>query len=341
MRVTRQVRSLMVPTDPAGPQVNWERAERDMQRILDLPRPADPRHRPRTRVRRRVLLLSPLMAGAVLAAVAVVDAGTDARPAPVLTVETGTTADAVRLLDRISYAAASKPALAVRDDQYVYLESKITFIGASGGEDGSGTRMTWRMDPLHTRRVWLSVDGKQSGLLEEDRHQSLWEEIFDDGETTLDPIAAPGLNAPTYRYLESLPTEPDALLRKIYAEARGMGNSPDQQAFTTIGDLLRESLIPSNLGAALYRAAAKIPGVVLVPEAADAAGRHGVAVARLDTHSGQRTEWIFDERTLEFLGERSVQVKHVPDGPEPGTLMGSTAVMTRAIVDHPGEQPTS
>lgn len=101
-------------------------------------------------------------------------------------------------------------------------------------------------------------------------------------------------------------------------------------------DLLRGSHPPAALTAALYKAAAKIPGVVLVAEAADAAGRQGVAVARLDEASGQCTEWIFARDTLVFLGERTVQVSGSSGEQgliKPGTVVSTSAVLTCAVVD--------
>lgn len=56
-----------------------------------------------------------------------------------------------------------------------------------------------------------------------------------------------------------------------------------QEAFITIGDLLRNTIAPPRVAAALYRAAALIPGVTLIPDATDAIGRPGVAVG----HRGQ------------------------------------------------------
>lgn len=73
-----------------------------------------------------------------------------------------------------------------------------------------------------------------------------------------------GLSDPSYRFLQTLPTDPRALLDMIYAGTKGAGQSPDQEAFPTIGDLLRESIPPPAVSAALYRAAALIPGVTLV-----------------------------------------------------------------------------
>jgi hypothetical protein len=71
-----------------------------------------------------------------------------------------------------------------------------------------------------------------------------------------------------------------------------------------------------------------------VDDAVDAAGRHGVAVARLEETSGRRTEWIFDRKTHVLLGERSVQVAPDPEGfMRPGTVVHTDAVMIRAVVD--------
>src|SRR5260370_36822724 len=89
------------------------------------------------------------------------------------------------------------------------------------------------------------------------------------------------LNDPTYRLLQTLPTNPHALLAMIYPVERGHGPRPAQEAFVTTGDLLRHTIAPPKVAAALYRAAALIPGVTLVPDATDAIGQHGVAIARI------------------------------------------------------------
>ncbi|MCX5233077.1 hypothetical protein [Streptomyces sp. NBC_00233] len=58
--------------------------------------------------------------------------------------------------------------------------------------------------------------------------------------------------------------------------------------------------------------------------------RHGTAVARV--HDGERTEWIFDRQSLEFLGERSVMVKDTPSA-KAGQVTATTAVLARTIAD--------
>jgi hypothetical protein len=114
----------------------------------------------------------------------------------------------------------------------------------------------------------------------------------------------------------------------IYKDTAGAGQSSDQEAFTTIGDLLRGSIAPPRVSAALFRAAALIPGVTVVATAIDAAGRAGVAVSF--SSGGEQSEWIFDKHTLQMLGELDF-VK--------GTLTVKSAIITRAFVDHPGQVP--
>src|SRR5437899_1533345 len=103
---------------------------------------------------------------------------------------------AVTLLGQIAAAADTKPMTTVRGDQFVYIDSKDS-AGAS--------------DPLHERKVWLSVDGKQAGLLEE---------VPVNPHTSLDANTRPNVNAPTYDYLASLPTDPAQLLNLIYAQTK-------------------------------------------------------------------------------------------------------------------------
>ncbi|MFC8918327.1 CU044_5270 family protein [Streptomyces sp. NPDC057116] len=268
--------------------------------------------------------------------------GSTVATGPVLTTRIGS-ADAKgtpQLLDRISLAASSSSAsgTGVRPDQFIYIATRTatTYVKTVGG------KASLVSEEPHMRHQWNSPDGTRGWLIEPGNTgpEGITLEGLD--ETGRTPTA--NLNAPSHNYLASLPTDPDALLQRIHQETRGRGNSPDQQAFTTIGDLLRGSHPPAALTAALYKAAAKIPGVVTVDDAVDAAGRHGVAVARLDEPSGVREEWIFDRRTLAFLGERTVQVRGESGEQgliKPGTVVSTSAVLTRAVVDRMKEVPAA
>ncbi|MGW6538535.1 CU044_5270 family protein [Streptomyces sp. NPDC055051] len=239
---------------------------------------------------------------------------------------------AVALLERTALAAAAEPAAPVRADQYVYL--KVVGHTTTLSENAAGGMDRGRQREDGER--WTSVDGTRPGLSR--------------GGGRDDPIPGTpggkaGPHAPTYAFAASLPDDPDELLRLIREDAvanhgpgSGSTTGPDQQAFVAIGDLLRGTVVPPATTAALYRAAARVPGVVTLPGAVDAAGRTGVAVARV--HDGERVEWIFDGETGRFLGERTVLLRSGPWGQE-GDVVTSVAVVARGVVDEPGQLPTS
>ncbi|MEV0270763.1 CU044_5270 family protein [Hamadaea sp. NPDC050747] len=269
------------------------------------------------RSRRRLLWgLAPAtaVAAAVITVLALSGAPDTARP------EAAGGDAAAPLLEQFALVAEQQPAAKVRDDQYVYVKSLVSFAGISQEDPQQPAKVT--LDEPHERQTWFSVDGSRAGRLAEGRKPAV-----------LEPNLQPSLHLPTYRYLESLPTDPGQLLTMLYAGNDDTKNSREQKAFETIGDLLRESIASPKVTAALYRAAAKIPGVIVVQDAVDAAGRHGVAVARVDEHTGTRHEWIFDKKTSTFYGEREVQANRSPEGIEPGTVLGRSAVLERAIVD--------
>ena len=289
---------------------------------------------PRRRRLPRAVLLPAL--GAVVAATAVGVVVGVGRPTPApapAAAPPGAPAEppAVRLLARVAAVADSGSSPAVPDTSYVYVDTLQAFT--SGTDTGNP-----HPDPAYPK-------------LGEPRPRQIWKPVADlcgkallrQNGRDLDITSGTGrcpdrgsLNNPTYRLLASLPTDPRALLDRIYTETKGHGSTPDQEAFVTIGDLLKESAAPPQITAALYRAAALIPGVTSVPDAIDAAGRHGIAVARDD--GTVRSEWIFNATTDELLGEREVLTKDDPErGGRAGDVVGTTAIMTKAIVAGPGQ----
>jgi len=248
--------------------------------------------------------------------------------------------EAGALLHRIALVAATStdipPLDQIRDDQYVYIET----YGSRGGFGLTHPNgpAGWFTEGPQRRQIWLSVDGSRPGLLREESYHE---------DVQLDANPDPYLHYPTLRYLATLPTDPDLLLLKIYWENGDMGPNPQQEAFVTIGDLIREQIVSPDVAKALYQAAARIPGIEVVHDVEDALGRPGIAIAR--THNNIRHELIFDKNTLQFLGERSVATgplegpvaengSPAPPAPE-GFVLVSIAVVARAIVDAPGQVP--
>ncbi|MDR7304641.1 CU044_5270 family protein [Haloactinomyces albus] len=152
---------------------------------------------------------------------------------------------------------------------------------------------------------------------------------------------------PTPKFLASLPHEPQALLDAL---ATGHGESAvvfnDSRAdtqFRRLSGVLTSGLVPSELRAALYRAALKIPGVTVTEETTTFNGQPGIAVGRVSSTGHIRQEIIFNKSDYQYIGQRQVVVK--PGGRDEltlpanltapkGTVFYSAAVTTN-ITDKP------
>lgn len=319
----REQAARVLPAMPF-PELNSDRVRLRREHLLDeidrQTHAVNPGRTPRFR-RRIALTLAAATAAAATVVVISLNSGRTSQDAP------PASAASVQLLERAALAADTQPTTAVRAGQYTYVKVIGYSTVLSEGQDGAMERL--RQD--ESMEQWTSVDGGQRTL-----------QRAGGGDTYLPDLPGKGnLNSPTYDFLAALPNDPDALLKKIYQQTEaehGLGSGsttgPDQEAFVTIGDLLRDQVAPPETTSALYRAAARIPGVITVSDAVDAAGRHGVAVAR--EHDDERTEWIFDTSTAQFLGERTVQLKDGPWG-KAGAVVTSVAIVTSGVVDKAGQ----
>ncbi|MFE2510778.1 CU044_5270 family protein [Streptomyces naganishii] len=232
------------------------------------------------------------------------------------------------LLREISGAAGRKAAPVVRDDQFVYTREKVREVDLTSGKAV--------VSPLKDYEKWIAQEPgplKRLGLIRSDGETfPLNAEL---GDTNGTPA---GFSRPTYQWLSSLPTDPAKLLDYLYARTpRVDRRERDQAVFEQIGELLG-GVMPPRTAAALYEAAARIPGVTRTPQAWDAIGRPGIGIARDDERNGVHTEWVFDRKDLSFLGYRSYLIKDAPYG-RAGTLLSSTAQIRTAVVDKAGEEP--
>ena len=128
----------------------------------------------------------------------------------------------------------------------------------------------------------------------------------------------------------SLPRDPQALLDIIYERTKGAGKSPEIKALGTITAALRTGVIPADLRAALYKAAALIPGVTVADKQATIDGRTGVAIGIPSPDGGSRQETIIDPATGLLIGERNVLLKDYP-GYTAGTIVTWTSVRTSVV----------
>ena len=133
--------------------------------------------------------------------------------------------------------------------------------------------------------------------------------------------------------LAELSRNPYLLLNHIYKTTLGQGNSPDGQALVWIADTLRFGAVPADLRAALYKAAAMIPGVEITEEQANLNGATGIAIGRLEDANGIRQDLIIDPTTGQLIGERQV-LTHEGDeqsGFPVGTIISWTAITTTVV----------
>lgn len=327
-QMTDQITDLarLLPAGPA-PDLPADRLQILKEHLMVEYRQAAGNRRPTPQRRRaRRPLLAALGAGAVLAAVAtalalILPVGQPAPASPA----------AVELLAKVANVAARQPSPAVGNSEFMYIRSEVAYAVYNNGSQ------TPTMEPLHERQIWLPVANVCD-----------WGLVIEEGQrTTLAPSpggspsfavkCGPGnLDNATYRLLQSLPTDPRTLLSQIYAfdQANGEGQAlgSDGEAFVTIGDLIRETIVPPSTAAALYRAAALIPGVTLIGRVTTVEGQPGIAIAW--TSRQDRYEWIFDPATLQYVGERDYDMSTGKP-----VVTGNAAVLQRAFVSKAGQLP--
>lgn len=305
-------------------------------------------------LRRRLLRPGVLMPAAAALAVAGILTGTlssgDADGVRDMGAGRGATPGAAVTLDRIASASLKSGTTSVKDSQFVYTRS---LVQSNDGELDDPVKL----GTPYTEEIWLNqnpapvtdigmsrVSGKGAPMAGQDVPI---EASAVDGSDESGAVPE-GPDRPTYDWLASLPTDPDALLKKLYAETKVTGEreTKAQAVFDRIGELVGGTVMPPENAAALYKAAAKLPGVVQVPDAVDAAGRHGIGITIEESAFATRSEWIFDKKTYAYLGSRGYLTKNRKPGGKPGkagnpeVLYGCNAVLERAVVDQRGMKPT-
>jgi RNA polymerase sigma-70 factor (ECF subfamily) len=132
------------------------------------------------------------------------------------------------------------------------------------------------------------------------------------------------------------PRNPYLLLNRIYLLTAGTGPSADGEALVTIADILRTGTAPGDLRAALFEAAAMIPGVTITDDAVTLDGRVGVGIGRYEPEWRSRQELIIDPDTGLLIGEREVLIASDPSSEIPaGTVLRWSTVTTSVVNDAP------
>jgi hypothetical protein len=147
---------------------------------------------------------------------------------------------------------------------------------------------------------------------------------------------------PTYAWVKTLPSDPGALLTYLGANSLCQYSTlrvdTAHQAFSEVYNILSAVyVLPPTAGAALFNAAAGIPGVTVLHDVTDAAGGRGIAVAMTgrataaapaaDATLGPllRYELIFDPHSYRFIGLQEVTAD--------GTVHSAQAVISARVAD--------
>ena len=245
---------------------------------------------------RRVMVAAAIGVSAAVAAGLTVATAT--APAGTPTVHYSLAAD---FLNRAAAAARAQNAPLPRPDQVSYIEQLVVSPGPHGGI--RECMVLWSPSPLTGLaggagggKCGPGVPAVPTAVLKEMRSRS----------------------NPSYDYpaLNTLPTSPAALRAALYAAAARGGAAwglPTVHSADVIVAALIERVmgvpISGPLRAALYELLAQTPGVTLVPNAVDAAGRHGTGIVMNWDYPGYgrgTMEIIFAPGTYAVLGGNNI-----------------------------------
>ncbi|WP_159803608.1 hypothetical protein [Arthrobacter zhaoguopingii] len=101
-----------------------------------------------------------------------------------------------------------------------------------------------------------------------------------------------------------------------------------------MADRLRSGVLPADVWASLYQAAALIPGVEFVEDQATLDGCTGTAIGRVEINGNFRQDIIVDPDTGLFIGERRTELT-AHGGIPANTITSWSAVTTTVVADAP------
>lgn len=259
----------------------------------------------------------------------------------------GAESAAAAVLEQAASSALQVSDPVVRDGEYLLVETTAMYVSSTDGAS---------FPTLTTDKLYIPADrdddwvwfrplsqpygsfGPASQAASEEHFASIYAE---NGEDYVEKLRAPagrwysGDSQVSPEALSDLPQDPHRLLNFIYRTTLGAGPSQDGEALVFIADRLRSGVLPADVRASLYQAAALIPGVEFIEDQATLDGRTGTAIGRVETNGNFRQDIIVDPDTGLFIGERTTQLGG-QDGIPANTFTSWSAVRTTVVADAPG-----
>ncbi len=291
--------------EPSAPsEQSWAAARRSLERVMHRREAVPGGAGPRTGIpsRRRLLVGAGIAAALAVIAIAV---GASVR-------SSSTTQPALAagpVLQRLARIASAQPWAFPGPGQYLYTTSHSLSESDTVLPGGLECRLIFE----EYRQNWIAANGE--GLFRETDGPAHYLSNSEPaackaapgqqaGES--DTWAAPGCLSIDPIPLRGLPRSPARLRARLLTGKVEGGPPGPAEAFTQVGDLLRETDAPPALRAALYRAAAGLPGVKSLGTVTDKLGRRGIGLAF--DKVGIRHELIFSARTSALLAEQEVLI---------------------------------
>jgi hypothetical protein len=239
------------------------------------------------------------------------------------------------LLEQLARIASIQPSAIPGPNQYLYTASHSLTASDTELPGGIYCQVVFQ----EYRQNWIAANGE--GLFRESdgpahylsaREAAACKAAPAQPAGESDTWAAPGCLSIDPIPLGRLPRDPTRLRERLLTGKVEGGPPGPAEAFTQVGDLLRETDAPPALRAALYRAAAGLPGVKSLGTVTDQLGRHGLGLA-FDSH-GTRHELIFSATTSALLAEQDVLVGRIPGvDAVRGTVLGWSTYSAGRVVD--------
>ncbi|MEV5767792.1 CU044_5270 family protein [Micromonospora sp. NPDC052213] len=214
-------------------------------------------------------------------------------------------ADASHVLRNAAAVSLRMPDLTPRSDQLIYQRTQ---------------------NRQSTRESWMSVDGTRDGLVRETSAAGTTETVIPgcrNGRMAAvkGGQVVPGRTeqcTPEPAYRSDLPT--DAAAMRTYLAGHRSGEAGDVNAAGKDVLFLAESYLRPQTRAALYEAAAAVPGLRAVENVTDGAGRPGIGIAWPSTNGAEQMVLVFHRETYAYLGTSRY-----------------TAVIAHTVVDEVGQ----
>lgn len=229
--------------------------------------------------------------------------------------------------------------------QYLKVSTQAVYTGTSGDANGHGAAYSVTQNgvmyiPSNRTDDWVWVREPSTVAKTFGAASELAAAAAAKSASKMPEVVRAGTGAwyngkPTEWGFDKLPRDPQQLLNYIYRSTVGQGVSADGEALVFIADTLRTGVVPADLRAAPYKAAAGIPGVTIIDRAATLDGQTGIAFGR-DESNGIRQEIIIDPITGLMIGEREVLLRdNILPGVSAGESMGWTTVTTTVVDSAP------